>query len=510
MSKIRDGTKESQRYRMNYEVVIGLEVHVQLNTASKMFCGCSSKFGAHPNAQVCPVCLGFPGALPVVNKKAVALAMKTALALGCKIAPFTKFDRKHYFYPDLPKNFQISQYDKPLSSDGHLDIDTGGAPKKINIKRIHLEEDAGKLIHPAPSMEGDGISRRGGVHQEGEEYSLVDYNRSGIPLMEIVTQPDINSAGEAYDFLTKLKSILEYLEVSNCNMEEGSLRCDANISVRPKGQTALGTKTEVKNMNSFKSVRQALEYEAKRQMDLLKNGKEIIQETRLWDEDGQRTDTMRTKEDAHDYRYFPEPDLAPITTNDRIVEEIKKTLPEMPEQRKARFISERGLSEYDASVLTREKKVADFYEGVIGNSKINPKVAANWVMGDLAAILSSSNLSIDAIELAPGDLADMLNMIENGSISGKMAKDILKEAIETKKKPRDIVKEKNLSQVTDEGAILAAIEKVLAVNAKAVSDYKSGNISVLTFLVGQIMKETKGKANPKIVNELLKKKMEKT
>ncbi len=493
MSKIQDGTRESQRYKMNYEVVIGLEVHVQLNTTSKMFCGCSTKFGSQPNTQVCPVCLGFPGALPVVNKKAVMLAIKTALALSCKVAPFTKFDRKHYFYPDLPKNFQISQYDKPLSSDGHLDVDAGGAPKRINIRRIHLEEDAGKLIH-----------------QEGEEYSLVDYNRSGIPLMEIVTQPDINSAGEAYDFLTRLKTILEYLEVSNCNMEEGSLRCDANISVRPKGQAALGTKTEVKNMNSFKAVRQALEYEAKRQMDLLKNGKEIIQETRLWDNDAQRTNSMRSKEEAHDYRYFPEPDLAPITTNDRIVEEIRKTLPEMPEQKKARFISERGLSEYDASVLTREKKVADFYEGLIGNAKINPKIAANWVMGDLAAILSSTGLSIDAIGLLPGDLADMLYMIEDGSISGKMAKDILKEAVETKKKPRDIVKEKNLSQVSDEKAILAAIEKVLTANTKAVSDYKSGNVSVLTFLVGQIMKETKGKANPKIVNELLKKKMEKT
>jgi aspartyl-tRNA(Asn)/glutamyl-tRNA(Gln) amidotransferase subunit B len=474
---------------MEYEVVIGLEVHVHLKTASKMFCGCSTRFGSEPNTQVCPVCLGFPGALPVVNENAVRLAMKTALALNCKIAAFTRFDRKHYFYPDLPKNFQISQYDRPLSVNGYLDIEAGGAAKRINIKRIHMEEDAGKL-----------------VHDEQEGCSLVDYNRSGMPLVEIVTQPDINSAEEAYDFLTKLKSILEYLEVSNCNMEEGSLRCDANISVRPKGQRELGTKTEVKNMNSFKAVRQALEYEAKRQTALLKSGEKISQETRLWNDAAQRTDSMRSKEEAHDYRYFPEPDLAPITTSDKMIEDVRKTLPEMPQQRKARFVKDYKLSEYDAAVLTRDKGTADYFEEALKKFD-KPKIVANWVMGDLAAILSATNLSINAISLKPADLGDMLLMIDSGAISGKMAKDILRESVETAKRPADIVRKKGLSQITDEGAIDRIVESVLSANPKVVSDFKAGKEAAITFLVGQVMKETKGKANPKIVNELLKKKM---
>ena len=484
---------------MEYEVVIGLEVHVQLNTASKMFCGCSTDFGKAPNSQVCPVCLGFPGALPVINDKAVLLGIKTALALNCQIAKFTKFDRKHYFYPDLPKNFQISQYDKPLSYDGNLDIEIDGAVKKIGLRRIHLEEDAGKLIH-----------------KENEPFSLVDYNRSGMPLLEIVTQPDLRSAQEAYEFLIKLKNILEYLDVSNCNMEEGSLRCDANISIRPRGQEALGIKTEVKNMNSFKAVRQALDYEAARQMDLLNGGKAIAQETRLWDSDGQRTDSMRSKEEAHDYRYFPEPDLLPIVPSDKLIDDIKKGLPEMPAEKRQRFKEAYGLSDYDAAVMTREKKIADFFEETIrvysaaggsasGGNK--PKIAANWIMGDLAALMSAANLSINTIALKPGDLAEMLAMIDNNTISGKMAKDLLKESIETKKRPRDIVKEKEFSQITDEGPIKDAIEKVLARNQKAVVDLKAGKESALTFLIGQVMKETGGKASPKLVNELLKKRI---
>jgi len=472
-----------------YEVVIGLEVHIHLKTASKMFCGCSTDFGKAPNSQVCPVCLGFPGALPVINNKAVLLGIETALALNCKIAKFTKFDRKHYFYPDLPKNFQISQYDKPLSYDGNLDIEIDGGVKKIRLKRAHLEEDAGKLIH-----------------KENERFTLIDYNRSGMPLLEIVTEPDLRSAREAYEFLVKLKNILEYLDVSNCNMEEGSLRCDANISVRPRGQEALGTKTEVKNMNSFKAVRQALEYEAKRQIDLLNEGKAIEQETRLWNNDSQRTDTMRSKEEAHDYRYFPEPDLLPIVPSDELIAEIKKGLPEMPSEKKERFRKAYGLSDYDAAVLTRGKKVADFFEETV-KSYDKPKIAANWIMGDLAAIMSAANLSIGTIALKPGDLAQMLSMIDNNAISGKMAKELLKESLETGKNPADIVKEKGISQITDEGPLKDAIEKVLTGNKKAIADLKAGKESALAFLIGQIMKETKGKASPKIVNELLKRRM---
>ncbi|MDD5448979.1 MAG: Asp-tRNA(Asn)/Glu-tRNA(Gln) amidotransferase subunit GatB [Candidatus Omnitrophica bacterium] len=475
---------------MNYETVIGLEVHVHLKTASKMFCGCSTKFGSPPNTQVCPICLGFPGVLPVINNKAFSLGIKTALALNCRIAEFTKFDRKHYFYPDLPKNFQISQYDKPFSHDGFLDIETAEAVKKIRLKRIHLEEDAGKL-----------------VHKEEDDYSLVDYNRAGIPLLEIVTEPDIGSPSEAYEFLVKLKNILEYLEVSNCNMEEGSLRCDANISVRPIGQSELGTKIELKNMNSFKAVRQGLEYEAERQTAVLKEGKKIeFQETRLWDSEQLVTYTMRSKEEAHDYRYFPEPDLPPVVPNAALIEEIRKTLPEMPKQRRERFIRDYALSGYDAQILTKEKKLADFFEACL---KIfnKPKIVANWLMSDIAAALGSKGMSIGEVSFKPQDLAEILGMIESGAISGKMAKELLKESIDTGKRPAEIAKVKGLSQISDKSAISAALEKVLSMNQKAVSDYKTGKGTALTFLVGQVMKETKGKANPALVNELLKKRM---
>lgn len=357
MSRTQSGIRESRnsdKDYMQYETVIGLEVHCQLLTQSKMFCGCSNKFGGPPNSQTCPVCLGFPGALPVINKKALELTIKTALALDCKISTFTKFDRKHYYYPDLPKNFQISQYDKPLSYDGFLDTKAGAVAKRIRIKRIHLEEDAGKLIH-----------------QDGGSFSLVDYNRSGAPLMEIVTEPDISSPDEAYEFLTKLKCILEYLEVSDCNMEEGSLRCDANISVRPAGLAELGIKTEVKNMNSFKGVRGALEYEAGRQAGLLSEGKKIQQETRLWDSDRQITDSMRSKEEAHDYRYFPEPDLLPFVPSEDFIRDIKNSLPELPEARRERIFREShkleaALSDYDAEVLTKDKTWADYYEATLG------------------------------------------------------------------------------------------------------------------------------------------------
>ncbi len=474
---------------MSYETVIGLEVHVQLNTESKMFCGCSTKFGGLPNSQTCPVCLGFPGSLPVINKKALFLGVKTALALNCKIADFTKFDRKHYYYPDLPKNFQISQYDKPFSHDGFLEIVSGGKTKTIALKRIHMEEDAGKLIH-----------------QQDNACSLVDYNRAGTPLMEIVTQPDLNSPEEAYEFLVKLKMILEYLEVSDCNMEEGSLRCDANISLRPAGQTALGIKTEVKNMNSFKGVRQALEYEVTRQADILTGGGKVVQDTRLWDSERQRTNSMRTKEDAHDYRYFPEPDLMPIIFDARIVEDIKKSLPEMPEQKQERFVKTYGLSEYDSSVLTRRKRLADLFEETLKTCN-RPKIVANWISSDLLGVLNEKGIELGKSLFTGRAMADLLNAVESGAISSKMGKDLLRDSIETGKGPLDLIKEKGLAQITDEKIIADSIDKVINNNPKAVEDYKGGKEASLTFLVGQIMRETKGKANPKLVNEILRKRL---
>jgi len=473
--------------KRDYEVVIGLEVHVQLNTESKMFCSCSTKFGSSPNTQVCPVCLGFPGVLPVVNKKAMDLAMMTAMALNCGISKFTKFDRKHYFYPDLPKNFQTSQFDKPLSRDGYLEIKLEKGTKKVRLKRIHIEEDAGKLIH-----------------QEGESASYVDYNRSGTPLLEIVTEPDIYSPDEAYGLLTQLKSILEYLEVSDCNMEEGSLRCDANISLRPAGQSELGVKTEVKNMNSFKGIKQALNYETDRQMKLLNANEAVIQETRLWNSDKEVTTSMRTKEEAHDYRYFPEPDLLPIVPDDSRLDEIKKSIPELPAARKERFMTGYKLSVYDAEILTCSRKLADYFEATLKEHN-NPKTVANWIMGDLTSCMRSTGLSIYTIPFKPPDLAETLNMIDSGKISGKMGKELLREAVETGKKPSRIVEEKGLSQVSDEKSLKEAVVKVIASNPKAVEDFKSGKPSALGFLMGQIMKETKGKANPKLVNELLRK-----
>jgi len=451
-----------------------------------MFCACGTVFGKPPNTQACPVCLGFPGALPVINKKALEFTIKTALALNCKISKFTKFDRKHYYYPDLPKNFQISQYDKPLSHDGYLEITAGGATKTIRLKRIHLEEDAGKLIH-----------------QEGGDSSLVDYNRSGMPLMEIVTEPDISSPEEAHEFLTKLKNILEYIEISDCNMEEGSLRCDANISVRPAGQAALGVKAEVKNLNSFKGVRQALEHEAGRQISLLEEGKKIVQETRLWNSDRQVTNSMRSKEEAHDYRYFPEPDLLPFVPDDSFIKTIKGSLPEMPDERRKRFIEKLGLSNYDAAVLIRDKKLADYFEESLSYF-INPKIVANWVIGDLTGLIAAAGLSLDAITLAPKDLSGLLEMVESGRLSGKMAKEILKESIMTRKKPGDLVSEKGLLQISSEGELKSVVEKILAGNRKVIDDYKAGNTGALSFFVGQVMKETKGKANPAVVNKLLK------
>ncbi len=473
---------------MSYETVIGLEVHLQLATRTKAFCGCSTKFGQRPNSQVCPVCLGFPGSLPSLNEEAFRYALKVALALNCQIQSLVKFDRKNYYYPDLPKNFQISQYDMPLSYNGFVDIAaSGGEQKRIRIKRVHMEEDAGKLMHP-----------------EGEDYSLVDYNRGGMPLLEIVTEPDISSPQEAYDYLMKLKSILEYLKVSDCDMEKGSLRCDANVSIRPQGAKRLGTKVELKNMNSFRGVRSGLEYEVKRQVSVVEEKGSLVQETRLWDTDRGVTVSMRVKEEAEDYRYFPEPDLVPFVVDKDEIEKIRRELPELPEAKAGRFKTAFGLSDYDAGVLTSQVDLADYYEECV-KLYPNAKTAANWMMGDIMAAVNTKGININELALRPEGLAGLLKMIDSGAINGKMAKEILSEAIETGTSPQEIVKSKGLSQISDGGKIEEIIKNVLKIEAKSVNDYRLGKKAALGFLIGQVMKESKGKANPAMVNEILKK-----
>lgn len=472
-----------------YEVIIGLEVHTQLLTKSKIFCGCSTKFGLAPNSATCPVCLGLPGVLPVLNETAFRYSLKTALALNCIIQDIIKFDRKNYYYPDLPKNFQISQYDKPLAYNGRIEIESGEVEKTIRIHRVHLEEDAGKLMHD---------TKRG--------VSYIDLNRTGMPLLEIVTEPDIRSPGEADAFLQSLKNILLYLEVSDCNMEEGSLRCDANISVRPAGEKRLGVKTELKNMNSFKAVRDALTYEAERQVGALESGETLRQETRLWDESKKVTVSMRSKEETHDYRYFPEPDLVPFLLDRAQIEEIKNSIPELPRAKKRRFISEYGLSAYDAGVLTRDKEVAAFFEKAAGLSK-KPKDIANWLLGDVAAILNSRKLSIKQTQLEPSNLANMVKLITDGSISGKIAKEILPELVEKGGSPDDLIERKGLRQIKDDGELTSIISDVMRENVKSVEDYRKGKESAAMFLIGQVMRKTRGKANPQKVNEILKKKL---
>jgi len=472
---------------MKYEANIGLEVHLQLSTESKVFCSCSTEFGKSPNTETCPVCLGFPGTLPVLNEKAFLRAIKVALALNCTIEEKMKFDRKNYYYPDLPKNFQISQYGKPLARHGLLQIHRDEGAKKIRIRRVHLEEDAGKLIHT-------------------DRYSLIDYNRAGIPLLEIVSEPDISSPEEAYVYLISLKSLLRYLDVSDCNMEEGSLRCDANISLRKVGSESLGVKTELKNMNSFKNVKNALDYEIKRQTSLLNEGEKILQETRLWNADKGITTSMRSKEEEHDYRYFPEPDLVPFTIDKEIIERVSNEIPELPAMRQARFISQYNIPEYDASVLTQEKEIADFFEETI---KIynNPKGISNWLMGDVSGILNEKDISIDQTQLQPANLAKMAKMVDEGIISGKIAKAILPDMINNGYPPDVLVREKGLSQMSNREELENVISQILKENKKTVNDYKSGRKIALTFLVGQVMKVTGGKANPKIVNEILKAKL---
>lgn len=475
--------------REDYEVIIGLEVHAELSTKSKIYCGCTTEFGADPNTHCCPICTGMPGTLPVLNEKVVEYAVMMGLATNCEIAKFSKQDRKNYFYPDLPKAFQTSQYDLPLCEHGYIYINVDGNKKKIGITRIHIEEDAGKLIHDAYT--GD---------------TLVDMNRCAVPLIEIVSEPDIRSADEAVAYMQTLKSILEYLGICDCKMQEGSLRCDVNLSVRKKGETKFGTRTETKNLNSFKSIHRSIEFETKRQIEELENGGVIYQETRRFDDVKGIGYAMRSKEDAHDYRYFPEPDLAPIILSDEYVSNLKNNLPEMPHVRKERYITKYGLPEYDAEQLTSSKEVADYFENVIKFFD-NPKAVSNWIMSEFSKMLNENEITIKESKVTEENLADLLNLVQKGTISSKIAKNVFIDMFETGKMASDIVKEKGLIQVSDEGAILEVIQKVLDNNPQSIADYKAGKDRALGFLVGQIMKETKGKANPQVVNKLLLEKL---
>ena len=472
---------------MEYEPVIGLEVHVQLNTKSKLFCSCSTEFGAEPNVNTCPVCMGYPGVLPRLNFEALRKAIMVGLALNCKIAEYTKFDRKSYFYPDLPKGYQISQYDMPLNYEGYLEFEMpDGKIKKVRILRAHLEEDAGKLIHS----------------ETGNE-SYVDLNRAGVPLVEIVSYPDMFSVDEAYYYLQNLRNTIKYIGVSDVNMEEGSLRVDANVSVRPKGSDKLGTKVEIKNMNSFNFLRRALEYEIKRQITILERGDKVVQETRLFDVESGKTYTMRTKEEAEDYRYFPDPDLPPVVISKDLIQEIKKSLPELPYQRYKRFVSQYNLPNYDAQILTESKELADYFENAVRLFKGEPKKVSNWIMSEVMRYLNEKKIEISSFSIPPSYISDLLNMVEDGTISIKIAKDIFPEVLSTMKLPSEIVKEKGLIQVSDSSEIEKICKEVIAENPTEVEKYKSGKTNVLGFLVGQVMKKTQGKANPKLVNEVL-------
>ncbi len=475
---------------MSYEIVIGLEVHTELLTASKMFCGCANRFGAEPNSLACPVCLGFPGTLPVINEKAIQLALKTALALECRINKDNLFARKNYFYPDMPKNYQISQYEEPLAVNGSLLIggeDKSGGEKKIRIRRVHLEEDVGKLIHP-----------------EGESYSLVDFNRAGVPLLEIVTEPDINSPDQAFEFLNSLKTILQYLEVSDCNMEEGSLRCDANISLRPFGHPELGTKVEVKNMNSFRAVRLALKYEAERQANLISSPRkdELVQETRLWNEKEGKTFPMRTKEEAQDYRYFPEPDLLPLKLSNDFIQDVRCGIMELPAEKARRFQKEYQIPDYDAGVITASRDLADFFETVIRLAP-EPKTVSNWLMTEVLSILKEGSKDIKESGISAESLAEVIKLVSEAKITSATGKEVLRASLKTGTRPAEIVAERGLNQISDIEVITRLVEEALTANPKSVEDYRNGKKNALAFLIGSVMRQTKGKANPKLVQEIL-------
>ena len=477
-----------------YEAVIGLEVHVEIKTASKMFCSCANKSGGEPNTRVCPVCMGYPGVLPVPNRKAIEQTVIAGLLTDCEIAKFSKFDRKSYFYPDMPKNYQISQYDLPFCANGHIDISGKGfsgeeiGEVKIGITRIHLEEDVGKLTHFAG-------------------YSGVDYNRAGVPLMEIVSEPDIRTPDQAYAYLNKLKQILQYADISDCDMEKGQMRCDVNVSVRKAGTEKFGTKIEIKNLNSFRAVHRSLEYEIWRQPEILESGGSLQQETRGWNDDRGETYLMRVKEAAHDYRYFPDPDLMPVTFTNAEIEEFRAHLPELPEAMRQRFVSQFDITDYDAEVVCQSKAVAFYFESGAKLVK-TPKILANWIISELLRELSDAGQDIPECKIAPEQLAAMVSLIENNTISGKIAKEVFAEMFKTGKDAQAIVKEKGLEQVTDTGAIEALVDEAIAKNAPQVQQYKDGNAKVLQFFVGQVMKLSRGKANPGMVVELLKQKLD--
>ena len=486
-------TAVSSDVRTKYEAVIGLEVHVQLLTATKAFCGCSASFGAPPNTNVCPVCLGMPGALPVLNRKAVEYAVRAAIALNCTIRETSIFARKNYFYPDLPKGYQISQYDKPVAEHGYVDLAAENGNKRIGITRLHLEEDAGKSMH-----EGFPDSAR---------YTYIDLNRSGVPLVEIVSEPDMRSPAEAYEYLTRLKEIILYTGVSDCNMEEGSLRCDANISIRPRGESQFGTKAEIKNVNSFRFIRDALEYEIERQIGIVESGGKVVQETRLYNANEGKTYSMRSKEEAHDYRYFPEPDLLPLVVNAKWQEEIRASLPELPEARRARMITEYGITPYDAGVLTASSALADQFEEAARSAK-NPKRVANLVQSELIGRLKVRQLEIEQSPISMKGVAMSADLVESGAISGKMLKDLYDLAFERNQDFPAIYEKEKPQQITDSGAIEKMIEEVIAANPRQVEQYRAGKKTVAGFFVGQVMKASKGQANPALVNEILSRKLE--
>lgn len=485
-----DEKQNTKEKTMEFEPVIGLEVHAQLKTKTKIFCGCSTAFGAPPNTHVCPVCLGMPGVLPVLNQGVVEYAMSMAIATNCQVAGESRFARKNYFYPDLPKGYQISQYELPIAENGHVNITlSDGTVKRIGLTRIHMEEDAGKSSH-----------------DPDRPVSMVDYNRTGVPLIEIVSEPDIQSPEEAGAYLRQLRSILRYLDISDGNMEEGSFRCDANVSVRPKGEADFGTRTELKNLNSFKFVEKALAYEIKRHIEVMKEGGQVVQETRLWDTAKNLTVSMRGKEEAHDYRYFPDPDLIPLVIDADWIDSVRQTLPELPDQRRTRFIEQYGLPEYDADVLTAGRDFADYFEDCAGRVK-NYKLVSNWMMGELMGLLNAEGKTVADSPIAPAQLAEMIQLIDDGVITGKIAKTVFDEMAKSGKTPKAIVEEKGLVQVSDTSEIEDIVNRVLEANPDEVEKYKGGKKKLMGFFVGQVMKETQGKANPQVVNEVLKKKL---